>query len=172
MVESMLEGIEVRLNCDYFADKAGFDALAKKVVYTGPIDAYFGYRFGNLEYRSLRFETETLDEDNHQGVAGMNYTDAEMPFTRVVEHKHFEFGKGNPGKTVITREYSQEWQPGDEPYYPVNNERNQKLYEQYRVLAEQEPDVIFGGRLGEYRYYDMDQVIARAFEVVFGTLEK
>ena len=168
MVESMLTGIEVRLNCDYLADKAGFDALAKKVVYTGPIDAYFGYQFGNLEYRSLRFETETLDEDNHQGVAGMNYTNAETPYTRIVEHKHFEFGKGNPGKTVITREYSQEWQPGDEPYYPVNDERNQKLYEQYHALAGREPKVIFGGRLAEYRYYDMDQVIAKALEVFHG----
>ena len=166
MVESMLAGIEVRLNCDYFADKAGFDALAKKVVYTGPIDAYFGYRFGNLEYRSLRFETEILDEENHQGVAGMNYTDAETPYTRIVEHKHFEFGKGNPGKTVITREYSQEWQLGDEPYYPVNDERNQKLYEQYHVLAEQESGVIFGGRLGKYRYYDMDEVIVTALSCV------
>ena len=165
MVESMLAGIEVRLNCDYFADKAGFDTLAKKVVYTGPIDAYFGYRFGNLEYRSLRFETETLDEDNHQGVAGMNYTDAETPYTRVVEHKHFEFGKGSPGKTVITREYSKEWQPGDEPYYPVNDERNQRLYEQYRALAERELGVFFGGRLAEYQYYDMDQVIAKALGV-------
>lgn len=165
MVESMLVGIEVRLNCDYLADKAGFDTLAEKVVYTGPIDAYFGYRFGNLEYRSLRFETETLDEDNYQGVAGMNYTDAETPFTRIIEHKHFEFGKGNPGKTVIMREYSQEWKLGDDPYYPVNDERNQNLYKRYRALAERESNVIFGGRLGEYRYYDMDQVIAAALEM-------
>ena len=172
MVESMLAGIEVRLNCDYLTDKAEFDTSAKKVVYTGPIDAYFGYRFGNLEYRSLKFETEILDEDNHQGVAGMNYTDVETPYTRIVEHKHFEFGKGNPGKTVITREYSQEWHPGDEPYYPVNDERNQELYGQYRSLAKQEPNVIFGGRLGEYRYYDMDQVISAALELYKREIEK
>lgn len=164
MVANMLEGIEVRLNCDYLADKAYYDGLAEKVVYTGPIDAYFDYRLGNLQYRSLRFETEVMDCDNYQGVAGMNFTDAETPYTRVVEHKHFEFGKGNPGKTVVTKEYSKEWTPGEEPYYPVNDAANQALYEQYKALAEQETNVIFGGRLAEYKYYDMDQVIKEALE--------
>lgn len=165
MVANMLEGIEVRLDCDYLADREYYKSLADKVVYTGPIDAYFGYKLGNLEYRSLRFETETLDCDNYQGVAGMNFTDAETPYTRIVEHKHFEFGKGNPGKTVITREYSNEWKPGDEPYYPVNDERNQALYEKYKAMADKENNVIFGGRLAEYKYYDMDKVIKSALDL-------
>ncbi len=162
MVENMLAGIEVRLNTDYLAEKAELDRLAEKVIYTGPIDAYFGYTYGPLEYRSLRFETETLDIGNYQGVAGMNFTDAETPYTRIVEHKWFEFGAGNPDRTVISREYSAAWKPGDEPYYPVNDEKNNALYARYKLLAEKEAHVLFGGRLGEYKYYDMDQVIKAA----------
>ncbi len=166
MVEHMLQGVEVRLGVDYLEHKTELNALAEKVVYTGPIDAYFDYRFGPLEYRLVRFETEVLDKPNFQGNAIVNYTDRETPYTRIVEHKWFTFGKAADGsdlpKTVISREYSSEWKPGDEPYYPVNDEKNQKLYEQYKTLAAQEPDIIFGGRLGEYRYYDMDQVIAAA----------
>ena len=166
MVENMLEGIEVRLSVDYLADKANWDSLAEKVIYTGPIDAYFNYSLGNLEYRSVRFETELLDQPNFQGNAAVNYTDAETPWTRIIEHKWFEFGKDKDGndlpKTVISREYSSEWHPGDEPYYPVNDDKNGSLYAQYKELADREENVIFGGRLGEYKYYDMDQVIARA----------
>ena len=162
MVENMLSGIEVRLNVDYFDHKEELDALADKVIYTGPIDAYFGYRLGNLEYRSVRFETEVLDKPNFQGNAAVNYTDRETPFTRIIEHKWFEFG--NQPKTVISREYSSEWKPGDEPYYPVNDDRNGDLYRQYKALADAEEKVIFGGRLGEYKYYDMDAVIASALE--------
>lgn len=166
LVANMLDGIEVRLNTDYLADKAAFDAMADKVVYTGAIDAYFGYRLGALEYRSVRFETEVLDMPNFQGNAAVNYTDADTPWTRIIEHKWFEFGKDADGndldKTVISREYSSEWKPGDEPYYPVNDEKNGALYQEYKKLAEQEHHVIFGGRLGEYKYYDMDQVIAAA----------
>ena len=162
MVEHMLSGIEVRLNVDYLENKAELDALADKVIYTGPIDAYFGYRLGNLEYRSVRFETEVLDKPNFQGNAAVNYTDRETPWTRIIEHKWFEFG--NQPKTVISREYSSEWKPGDEPYYPVNDERNGALYQEYKKLADQEEKVIFGGRLGEYKYYDMDAVIASALE--------
>ena len=160
MVANMLDGIEVRLNVDYLASKAELDALADKVIYTGPIDAYFGYRLGNLEYRSVRFETEVLDKPNFQGNAAVNYTDRETPWTRIIEHKWFEFG--DQPKTVISREYSSEWKPGDEPYYPVNDERNGALYQQYKALADAEDKVIFGGRLGEYKYYDMDAVIASA----------
>lgn len=166
LVANLLDGIEVRLNTDYLADKAAFDAMADKVVYTGAIDAYFGYRLGTLEYRSVRFETEVLDMPNFQGNAAVNYTDADTPWTRIIEHKWFEFGKDADGndldKTVISREYSSEWKPGDEPYYPVNDEKNGALYQEYKKLAEQEHNVIFGGRLGEYKYYDMDQVIAAA----------
>lgn len=166
LIANMLDGIEVRLNTDYLADKAAFDAMADKVVYTGAIDAYFGYRLGTLEYRSVRFETEVLDMPNFQGNAAVNYTDADTPWTRIIEHKWFEFGKDADGndldKTVISREYSSEWKPGDEPYYPVNDEKNGVLYQEYKKLAEQEHNVIFGGRLGEYKYYDMDQVIAAA----------
>lgn len=160
MVENMLDGIEVRLNVDYLANKAELDALADKVIFTGPIDAYFDYRLGALEYRSVRFETEVLDIPNFQGNAAVNYTDRETPWTRIIEHKWFEFG--TQPKTVISREYSSEWKKGDEPYYPVNDERNSALYQQYKALAEQEKQVIFGGRLGEYKYYDMDAVIASA----------
>lgn len=163
MVANMLDGIEVRLNEDYLEKKAEYDALAEKVIYTGAIDAYFGYSLGTLQYRSVRFETEVLDMPNFQGNAAVNYTDAETPWTRIIEHKWFEFG--TQPKTVISREYSSEWQPGDEPYYPVNDERNTKLYEEYRKLAEGESNIIFGGRLGEYKYYDMDAVIASALEM-------
>lgn len=164
MVENMLEGIEVRLNADYLKDRETFDSLADMVIYTGPIDEYYGYRFGELEYRSLRFETEMLDIDNYQGVAGMNYTDSETPYTRIIEHKHFLFGKSDPGKTVITREYSASWKVGDEPYYPVNDEKNSSLYKKYNELADAEANVKFGGRLGTYRYMDMDQVIKQALD--------
>ena len=164
MVEGMLEGTEVRLGVDYLQEKESLDALADRVVYTGPIDAYFGYRLGALEYRSVRFETEVLDTDNYQGNAVVNYTDAETPYTRIIEHKHFEFG--TQPKTVISREYSAEWKVGDEPYYPVNDDKNGALYAQYRALAAGEQNVLFGGRLGEYRYYDMDKVIESALEAV------
>lgn len=160
MVERILGDTPVRLGTDYLANREALDALADKVLYTGPIDAFFGCRLGALEYRSVRFETETLEMENYQGNAVVNYTDAETPYTRIIEHKHFEFG--TQPKTVISREYSAEWKPGDEPYYPVNDERNGALYEKYKVLAEKEPNVIFGGRLGEYRYYDMDKVIETA----------
>ena len=162
LVENLLAGIEVRLNTDYLADKAALDALAHKVVYTGPVDAYFDFRLGHLQYRSVRFETEVLDTENYQGNAVVNYTDRETPFTRIIEHKHFAFG--TQPKTVISREYSSEWQPGDEPYYPVNDDRNNALYAQYKALADSEPNVIFGGRLGQYKYYDMDAVIAAALD--------
>ena len=168
MVQNMLDGIEVRLNCDYLEHKDELDKLAEKIIYTGPIDAYFNYSLGNLDYRSVRFETEVLDIPNFQGNAAVNYTDAETPWTRIIEHKWFEFGKDENGqdlpKTVISREYSSEWKPGDEPYYPVNDEKNSSLYNQYKALTEKEDKVIFGGRLGEYKYYDMDQVIAVALE--------
>ena len=168
MVQRMLEGIEVRLGTDYLVDRETLDALADKVVYTGPIDAYFGYKLGNLEYRSVCFETELLDMPNFQGNAAVNYTDRETPWTRIIEHKWFSFGKDDAGndlpKTVISREYSSEWKPGDEPYYPVNDEKNATLYQQYKALAAGEEQVIFGGRLGEYKYYDMDQVIAAALK--------
>lgn len=169
MVENMLSGIEVKLLCDYLANKEELDKLADKVVYTGPIDAYFHYSLGPLEYRSVRFETEVLDKPNFQGNAAMNYTDRETPWTRIIEHKWFQFGKDDEGndlpKTVISREYSSEWKPGEEPYYPVNDEKNSALYARYKTVAGQEEKVIFGGRLGEYKYYDMDQVIALALEV-------
>lgn len=164
MVENMLEGIEVRLNTDYLENKEELDSLADKVVYTGPIDAYFNYKLGTLEYRSVRFETEVLDKPNFQGNAAVNYTDAETPWTRIIEHKWFEFG--TQPKTVISREYSSEWKLGDEPYYPVNDEKNGALYAEYKKLGEAEIKVIFGGRLGEYKYYDMDAVIAAALAKV------
>ena len=163
MVERMLEGIQVRLGVDYLEDREAWDAQARTVVYTGPIDRFFDYCYGPLQYRSVRFETEVLDTPNYQGNAVVNYTDRETPYTRVIEHKHFEFG--TQPKTVVSREYSSEWKPGDEPYYPVNDERNRELYLKYRALADQKPQVIFGGRLGEYKYYDMDTVIARALEL-------
>ena len=169
MVQNLLDGIEIRLNTDYLEHKDELDSLAKTVIYTGPIDAYFGYRLGYLEYRSVRFETEVLDMPNYQGNASVNYTDRETPWTRIIEHKWFEFGKDESGqdlpKTVISREYSSEWKPGDEPYYPVNDEKNNILFAEYKKLAEKEQNVIFCGRLGEYKYYDMDQVIAAALEM-------
>ena len=169
MVENMLDGIEVRLGVDYLEHKAGLDRLAGTIVYTGPIDAYFDYKLGYLEYRSVRFETELLDKPNFQGNAAVNYTDRETPWTRIIEHKWFEFGKDEQGnylpKTVISREYSSEWKPGDEPYYPVNDEKNSNLYAEYKKLADAEKNVIFGGRLAEYKYYDMDQVVAAAMEI-------
>lgn len=163
MVANMLEGIEVRLNEDYLEKREEYNALAEKVVYTGAIDAFFEYKLGALEYRSVRFETEVLDMPNFQGNAAVNYTDAETPWTRIIEHKWFEFG--TQPKTVISREYSSEWKQGDEPYYPVNDEKNSRLYAEYRKLADQEKQVIFGGRLGEYKYYDMDAVIDSALKM-------
>lgn len=169
MVENLLDGIEVRLNTDYLEHKAELDALADKVVYTGPIDAYFGFKLGTLEYRSVRFENETLDIPNFQGNAAVNYTDRETPWTRIIEHKWFEFGKDEDGndlpKTIISREYSSEWKAGDEPYYPVNDEKNGQLYAKYKELADNETGVIFGGRLGEYKYYDMDTTIASVLDM-------
>ena len=176
MVANMLGDVEVRLEVDYLKNKDEYDALAETVIYTGAIDAYFDYKLGNLEYRSVRFETELLDIPNFQGNAAVNYTDNETPWTRIIEHKWFEFGKDEDGndipKTVISKEYSSEWKPGDEPYYPVNDEKNGNLYQEYKKLAEEENEkmksvgkrIIFGGRLGEYKYYDMDQVIAKALE--------
>ncbi len=162
MMERLLEGIEVRLSIDYLEHKQELDALADRVIYTGPIDAYFHYQLGNLAYRSVRFETEVLDMPNFQGNAAVNYTDADTPWTRIIEHKWFEFGTQE--KTVISREYSAEWKPGDEPYYPVNDEQNTALYNLYRQLAQTQEKVLFGGRLAEYKYYDMDAVIASALD--------
>ncbi len=168
MVANMLKGIEVKLSEDYLADRAKWDSMAEKIVYTGPIDAFYNYSEGLLEYRSVRFETEVLDKPNFQGNAAVNYTDRETPYTRIIEHKWFEFGKDDDGqdipKTIISREYSSEWKKGDEPYYPVNDEKNAKVYAGYKALADREEKVIFGGRLGEYKYYDMDAVIAAALE--------
>ena len=169
MIEKMLDGIDVRLGIDYLENKAELDAMADKVIYTGAIDAYYGFSLGALEYRSVRFETEVLDISNFQGNAAVNYTDTETPWTRIIEHKWFEFGKDEEGneipKTVISREYSSEWMPGDEPYYPVNDQKNSDLYAAYKMLADNEKNVFFGGRLGEYKYYDMDQVIAAAMSL-------
>ena len=169
MVAKMLEGIEVKLNEDYLVDKTKWDRMAEKVVYTGAIDAYFNYSLGALEYRSVRFDTEVLDIPNFQGNAAVNYTDKDTPWTRIIEHKWFEFGKDDNGndiaKTVISREYSSEWKQGDEPYYPVNDTKNSNLYGEYKKLAEKEKNVIFGGRLGEYKYYDMDVVIDAALKM-------
>lgn len=168
MIENMLDGIEVRLNVDYLENKEELDKLAEKVVYTGPIDAYFDYKLGYLEYRSVRFENELLDKPNFQGNAAVNYTDRETPWTRIIEHKWFEFGKDEEGndlpKTYISREFSSEWKPGDEPYYPVNDEKNSNLYAEYKELAAKEEKVIFGGRLGEYKYYDMDATVASVLD--------
>lgn len=170
MVANMLKGIEVKLNCDYLESKEELDSLADRVIYTGPIDAYFHYDLGPLEYRSVRFETEVLDKPNFQGNAAVNYTDRETPWTRIIEHKWFEFGKDSDGndlpKTVISWEYSSEWKVGDEHYYPVNDEKNGNLYKKYKALADKESKIIFGGRLGEYKYYDMDAVIASALNKV------
>lgn len=164
MVANMLEGVEVRTGVEYKDLIAEQPDIADRVIYCGPIDSFYDYSLGQLEYRSLRFETELLDEADHQGVAVMNYNEREVPYTRVIEHKHFEFG--TQPKTVITREYPADWKPGDEPYYPINDERNTALYEQYRELADREGKVVFAGRLGGYKYYDMDKAIAAAFDVV------
>lgn len=164
MIAKMLADVDVRLKCDFLEDREGYLALARRVIYTGPIDAYYDYRFGALEYRSVRFETETLDMPNFQGNAVVNYTSADVPFTRIIEHKHFEFG--TQPVTVISREYSTEWKRGEEPYYPVNDEKNDRLYEQYRALSEQEDRVIFGGRLGRYKYLDMDDTVGAALAAV------
>lgn len=168
LIERLLDGIETRVNCDFFAHREELEALADKIIYTGPIDAFYGYRFGQLQYRTVRFETETLDTPNYQGNAVINYTDRETPYTRIIEHKHFEsFGQAvydNP-KTVISREYSTEWQPGMEPYYPVNDDRNAALYAQYKTLADKEQNVRFGGRLAEYKYYDMAPTIEQALRL-------
>lgn len=163
LIEKLLDGVEVRLSADYFQNRAHWDNTAEKVVYTGPIDRFFEYRFGPLEYRSLRFETQVLDTDNYQGCAGVNFTGLDVPYTRIIEHKHFEFG--SQPKTVITREYPADWRPGEEPYYPVNDPKNQELYQQYLNLAKAQKKVLFGGRLGEYRYYDMDQVLCSALRL-------
>lgn len=173
MVEKLLEGVEVRLNCDFFAERAALETLADRVLFTGPIDEYYGYRFGQLEYRSLRFETEVLEQPDFQGNAVVNFTQYEVPYTRIIEHKHFEFGPGLGQEaegaaaktTVITREYPDSWTPGKEPYYTVNDEKNTALYAKYRALADKDPSVIFGGRLGQYQYFDMDQVVAQALRL-------
>lgn len=175
MVENMLDGIEVRLNVDFLKEREKYEALADRIIYTGAIDAYFDYALGNLEYRSVRFENEVLDIPNFQGNAAVNYTDRETPWTRIIEHKWFEFGKDEAGndlpKTVISKEYSPEWKPGDEPYYPVNDEKNNKLYQEYKKMSEKEEKVIFGGRLGEYKYYDMDVTIRSALNLAESLLK-
>ena len=168
LVERLLAGVDIHLDCDYFGNKVELDALSDKVVYTGPIDEYFDYRFGKLEYRTVRFETEVKDVSNWQGNAVINYTEREIPYTRIIEHKHFEmFGEEleNIPKTVVSKEYSSEWQEGSEPYYPVNDERNVMLYQKYKTLVSSQTNVIFGGRLAEYKYYDMDDVIERVIEM-------
>ena len=174
LIERLLSGIEVKLNTDYLADKERWDGMAEKVVYTGAIDAFFGYRLGHLEYRSVRFETETLNMPNFQGNAAVNYTDKETPWTRIIEHKWFEFGKDENGidlpKTVISKEFSSEWKPGDEPYYPINDDKNNALYLKYKELADNEKNVYFGGRLGEYKYYDMDKTVASALNFAEKTI--
>ena len=162
--ERMLDGIEVKLNIDFFAEREHYENLAEKIVFTGMIDEYFGYQFGKLEYRSLHFDNEVLDMPNYQGNAVVNYTEAEVPYTRIIEHKHFEYG--TQPKTVITREHSKEYQEGDEPYYPINDQRNNELYAQYKTLADNTPNVIFGGRLAQYKYFDMHNIIAEALECV------
>lgn len=176
MVEKMLEGIELKLSVNYFDNREYWNTVAKTIIFTGPIDEFFSYELGNLEYRSVRFQTEILEKQNFQGNAAVNYTDADTPWTRIIEHKWFEFGKDEHGnelpKTVISKEYSSEWEPGDEPYYPVNDEKNGKLYQQYLAKALKEENVIFGGRLGEYKYYDMDQVIASALQKVTELVEQ
>ena len=174
IIEKMLDGIEVRLNYDYFDHKEELDNIAEKIVFTGPIDQYYNYQFGELQYRSIRFETEVLDKENYQGNAVVNYTEYEVPYTRIIEHKHFEYGASlgklpegeAKEKTIISREYSDTWVRGKEAYYPINNDRNNNLYQQYAELAKNDNKVIFGGRLGQYKYYDMDKVILSALECV------
>lgn len=163
LFERLLDGVEVRLDTDFFADRAYFESLAGKVVYTGPIDQYYDYRYGKLEYRTVKFEQQLFDMPNYQGVAVMNYTDAETPYTRIIEHKHFDFGKQD--KTVISKEFSSEWKDGSEPYYPINNDRNNSLYLRYKELADKEADTVFGGRLAEYKYYDMHHIIQQVLDI-------
>ena len=165
IIEKMLEGIEVRLNCDFFKNRKELELEAKNIIYTGPIDQYFEYKYGPLEYRTVRFETEILNESNHQGNAVINYTEYEIPYTRIIEHKHFEFDTTSP-KTVISKEYSKAWKLGDEPYYPVNNDKNNELYLKYKEEADKLSNVYFGGRLGQYKYYDMDKVIKEALDFI------
>ena len=173
IIEKMLDGIEVKLNCDFFENREELESIAEKIIFTGQIDKYYNYQFGELEYRSLRFETEELEEENYQGNAVVNYTEYEIPYTRIIEHKHFEYGaslgKMPEGqvmkKTIITREYPDTWNKEKEPYYPINNEKNNKLYEKYKELADKDSKVIFGGRLGQYKYYDMDKVIQEALNL-------
>lgn len=165
IIEKMLGGIEVKLNCDFFEQREELEKIAQKIVFTGPIDKFYDYQFGELEYRSLRFETEILDEENYQGNAVVNYTEYEVPYTRIIEHKHFEYGESNP-KTVVTREYPDSWSKEKEPYYPINNDKNNNLYQKYKELADKDTKVIFGGRLGQYQYYDMDKVILEALNCV------
>lgn len=176
LVEKMLLGVDVRLGVDYLERKAELDAMAGRIVYTGPIDAYFGYALGPLQYRSIRFETETLDNPNYQGNAVVNYTGRDIPWTRIIEHKWFLFGRDELGRelpnTVISREYSHEWSPGEEPYYPIGDGANMELYRRYAELAALEKNVVFGGRLGSYRYYDMDQVIRAALDTARKELEE
>ena len=164
IIEKMLDGVEVLLNCDYFAKSDYYDNLAKKIIFTGPIDQYFDYKFGALEYRSIRFETEILDNPNYQGNAVVNYTDFDVPYTRIIEHKHFEFG--TQPKTIISKEFSSKWKVGDEPYYPVNDDNNNAIYCKYKDLADKQNKVVFGGRLGQYKYYDMHNVIKEALNFV------
>lgn len=175
LIEKLLDNIETRTNCDFFAHREELERIAEKIVYTGPVDQFFDYRFGSLQYRTVRFETELMDTPNHQGNAVINYTDRETPYTRIIEHKHFEsFGQAvyeNP-KTIISREFSMEWQPGMEPYYPVNDDRNAALYQQYKSLAEKEKKVLFGGRLAEYKYYDMAPTIEQALRLANEQLGK
>lgn len=166
IIEKMLEGIDVKLNCDYLKNKENYSKLATKTIFTGPIDAFFEYCYGPLEYRSVRFETEILDINNYQGNAVVNYTASDIPYTRIIEHKHFEFG--NQNKTIISKEYSSTWKVGDEPYYPVNDTLNNELYKKYKILADKNSNIIFGGRLGQYKYMDMDDVIESALEFVNG----
>ena len=173
IIEKMLDGIEVRLNCDFFDNREELENVAEKIVFTGPIDKYYNYQFGELEYRSLRFETEELEEENYQGNAVVNYTEYEVPYTRIIEHKHFEYGSSlgkvaegeTAKKTIITREYPDKWVQGKEPYYTMNDEKNTKLYAQYKELADKDNKVIFGGRLGQYKYFDMDKVIIEALKI-------
>ncbi len=169
LIERLFEGVDIKKNVDFLENKEYYIGLGEKVIFTGPIDAFFNYQLGKLEYRTVRFETEVLDMENYQGVAVMNYTDRETPYTRVIEHKHFEFG--TQPKTVVSKEYSTDWVEGMEPYYPVNDEKNQALYQKYAELAKKEKNVIFGGRLGEYKYYDMDKVIESAFQLVESELK-
>jgi UDP-galactopyranose mutase len=174
IIEKMLEGIEVKLNCDFFEHREALENIAEKIIFTGQIDKYYNYKFGELEYRSLRFETEELDMDNYQGNAVVNYTEYEVPYTRIIEHKHFEYGaslgkiaEGKVAeKTIITREYPDKWRPGKEPYYTINDEKNNKLYEKYKELSNKDKKVIFGGRLGQYKYFDMDKIILEALNCV------